>query len=371
MKDPRARLEQIDLLRGLAILLVLGRHMPNLNSALHPYSTIAVATVKRAGWVGVDLFFVLSGFLVSGLLFAEFKKHGNLHVGRFLVRRGLKIYPAFYVFLLMTVVVQACIYRQFDWRSTLSEALFITNYGSCLWPHTWSLAVEEHFYLLLSLFLPWAVRTDGSQRFRGLIPLFCVVASVVALLRVLMVAFFPPFSYKRDFYPTHLRIDALALGVVLAYFYHFKRQALLEWAERWRIRLCVIAITLVAPAVFLTIEESRYMQTVGLTAVYCGFGSLLLVALSCGWTTGGWSRPLKKACALIGLNSYSIYLWHMPVERWGLPLLGRLGVPIGRYPVLVAGYFAVSVACGLVMAKVVEFPVLAFRDRLFPSRAEG
>ena len=78
------RLQEIDFLRGLAILIVLFRH--------HWLTSFTF----NFGWVGVDLFFVLSGFLVSGLLFSEYKKFGDLKPSRFLARRGFKIYPMFY-----------------------------------------------------------------------------------------------------------------------------------------------------------------------------------------------------------------------------------------------------------------------------------
>ena len=84
------RIKGLDLLRGIAILLVLFRHCDIENNILHHF-----------GWLGVDLFFVLSGFLVSGLLFNEYKKIGKVKIGRFLIRRGFKIYPPFYFFVLI------------------------------------------------------------------------------------------------------------------------------------------------------------------------------------------------------------------------------------------------------------------------------
>jgi len=83
------RNKRLDILRCIAVLLVLLDH-----SGIHPFLT-------QTGWTGVDLFFVLSGFLISGLLFAEYKKRGAIDFKRFLIRRGLKIYPAFYTFLLV------------------------------------------------------------------------------------------------------------------------------------------------------------------------------------------------------------------------------------------------------------------------------
>src|SRR5437762_8327462 len=98
------RLRQLDFLRGIAVLLVLFRH-----DALTEF-------LYKIGWVGVDLFFVLSGFLVSGLLFSEFIKYGNIKPGLFLIRRGFKIYPLFYTFLLVTVIFTLT-FNQIGWTN--------------------------------------------------------------------------------------------------------------------------------------------------------------------------------------------------------------------------------------------------------------
>src|SRR5689334_3796032 len=119
----------LDVLRGLAVLMVLGRHFPIL-----PLWT-------RIGWAGVDLFFVLSGFLVSSLLFREWQTTGNLNVRRFYIRRACKIYPALYAFLIVTTFIQ---WNHSPWADAARIALFIQNYGAAMrgpWTHLWSLAV--------------------------------------------------------------------------------------------------------------------------------------------------------------------------------------------------------------------------------------
>mgnify|MGYP001205359475 CR=1 FL=1 len=101
---PASRNLNLDILRAIAILLVLGRHMQVCPSDISP--TISAITQKwqDIGWIGVDLFFVLSGFLVSMLLFKEVRIKGRLSIRHFLIRRGLKIYPSFYFFILVTVL---------------------------------------------------------------------------------------------------------------------------------------------------------------------------------------------------------------------------------------------------------------------------
>lgn len=89
------RNKRLDILRGIAVLFVLGRH------------GVMEGVWKETGWAGVDLFFVLSGFLISGLLFSEYKRKRSIDLARFIIRRGFKIYPSFYLMLLTTFLVAA------------------------------------------------------------------------------------------------------------------------------------------------------------------------------------------------------------------------------------------------------------------------
>ncbi len=111
---------QLDLLRGIAVLLVIAHH--------YPYYDL----LHQIGWAGVDLFFVLSGFLISGLLFSDWKRYGRLSIGRFFVRRGLKIYPGFYVFLLITALP---LIRMQGTRPFWNELLFLQDYLPHFWSH--------------------------------------------------------------------------------------------------------------------------------------------------------------------------------------------------------------------------------------------
>ena len=138
------RIKSIDFLRGIAVLLVVFRHI---------YLEPILITV---GWVGVDLFFVLSGFLVSNLLFQEYKQTQTVKPIRFLIRRGFKIYPLFYIMIFLLFFIESHLNPQYYdiYKARLfNEVLFIQNYhyDVTLIGHTWSLAVEEHFYFALAL----------------------------------------------------------------------------------------------------------------------------------------------------------------------------------------------------------------------------
>src|SRR5271170_6175319 len=116
------RNKRLDVLRCVAVVTVLLHH-----SGVWPSFT-------RAGWAGVDLFFVLSGFLISGLLFSEYRKRGSISLRRFFIRRGLKIYPAFYVFLILTGAISYFVFgTHAPAAEYIAEALFVQNYWHGVW----------------------------------------------------------------------------------------------------------------------------------------------------------------------------------------------------------------------------------------------
>src|SRR5271170_6931420 len=182
------RIKRLDILRCAAVLLVLFHH------------TAVLPSISQMGFVGVDLFFVLSGFLISGLLYEEYHKRGSISFPRFFIRRGLKIYPAFYVMLLVTFIVQLAAGKLSGWGAYLREILFIQDYKPGIWTHCWSLGVEEHFYILLPILLLFLIRVSSSSPnpFRVIPRVFLVVGVVCLALRAATVHFTPAASYYGD-----------------------------------------------------------------------------------------------------------------------------------------------------------------------------
>jgi peptidoglycan/LPS O-acetylase OafA/YrhL len=329
------RLQPIDALRGVAVLLVLGRHLPDAPGPL--------ALWQRCGWVGVDLFFVLSGFLVSGLLFKEYQRTGEVRPGRFLMRRGFKIYPSLWVLVGVTAAVSGA-----PLSRVLVELLFLQNYAPRLLPHTWSLAVEEHFYLLLAglVFL--------LSRWRALaaIPGVFVGVAVGSLVLRIWVRSSAPYDHDLHLFPTHLRLDGLMFGVLLSYLHTFHGETLAAWVRPRVGWLATAGIALVSPALVLVLEESWWVPTFGLTGLYLGFGLLLLAAL--------FGPPLPaRPLAFVGFYSYPIYLWHMAVRD-------ALGGALETLPPVVGAalYVGAAVVVGVVLGWLVERPFLALRERL-------
>lgn len=355
------RVASLDVLRAVAILLVLGRHFPRAVLERPHGEAIGwvVGVWQFVGWAGVDLFFVLSGFLVSGLLFRQHQRHGRIYLKRFLVRRGFRIYPPFYAFFLISVLYYWAndIMGALTTWQLLSDVFYFQSYIDGIWPHAWSLSVEEHFYIFLPFALLFLLKHDEGltprpvRPFSGLPGLCALIAVTCLTLRV-----FEPFPGVP--FTTHLRIDGLMFGVGLSYVHHVRGGLIPGWGTGKRLALGAVGCALLVP-MFAWDTNDFWLGTVGLTSLYLGFGALLVAVLEVRFEGRGW-----RVIRWIGTHSYSIYLWHYPVNI----LLGNLGAERGwSFPVLVVACSGGSVVVGAVMAKVTETPMLRLRNRLFPS----
>lgn len=342
----------LDVLRGIAIAMVLVHHLP-----VEPGKVLTF--VQSITWAGVDLFFVLSGFLVSGLLFREYRQSSEVDAGRFLIRRGFKIYPAYYSLLLATFFVRAffsSVPLQAD--QVLSQIFFLQNYGPRIWGHTWSLAVEEHFYLLLCLLVHVLAR-KGKMRF---VP--CIALAVLPSVAFLRFMAHNPMEGPEAFFPTHLRIDGLFFGVLLSYLYHFHRDETARFMSwKWHPALASVFGAITWWVLVTTPPLPRYVF--GLSMLYIFFGYALMVSVF--RKPSAPSLP-ERFLSGIGVYSYSIYLWHEPLRVW----LSRANAHFLKIhnPYLECGvYLAISLVAGFLLSKLIELPFLRVRDRLAPSKA--
>jgi peptidoglycan/LPS O-acetylase OafA/YrhL len=362
-----SRLVVLDTLRALAVLLVLGQSL-RIPYSMSPESgtRIFAELWQRGGWIGVDLFFVLSGFLVSGLLFREHQQHGRVSLGRFFVRRGLKIFPAFYAFLAATVALRLAWGGNLESSQVLSELFFVQNYVHGVWNHTWSLAVGGHFYILLPLLLLFLVSRSRarSDPFIAL-PMICAVVMGGLLVLRIQNALAHPYDHASHLFPTHLRIDSLMFGVLLSYWFHYHRDQFRGFVMRRRAVLTLLGVALLVPPFLLDLPASVGLHTAGLTGLALGSGLLLATALH---APAGLQWLLKPA-ARIGAYSYSIYLWHLPVLGYWLTWVeGVLGMRLPWWPRTILGVSA-CIAFGVGISQLIEYRVLRFRDRRFPSRS--
>jgi peptidoglycan/LPS O-acetylase OafA/YrhL len=373
MVAERKRVIQLDILRAVAILLVLFRHGP-----ISPREAGHMEGFVRAGaclgWAGVDLFFVLSGFLIGGLLFQEIKTYGSLDVRRFLVRRAFKIWPTYFVYLVVVFfwgvyVTQEGSAAQMA-RSLIPNVLHVQNYFGSPRIHTWSLAVEEHFYLVLPFLLAWLM----SGRKLHLVPAVALSLLVVEpALRVVTLVLHPDYDALVARYPTHLSIDGLFLGVALAHAYHYRED---WWKRLAAIRgwLFVVGLILVAPMAVIQLGDGWFVRTLGHSCLAVGFACILVATLHTP-ITGIWRAP-ASVLAGVGVYSYSIYVWHQETAR--TPIAWMLGGGFMQSESLTLRWFAVfglflllAIVPPALIARLIEMPALALRDRLFPGRSRA
>lgn len=341
---------------------------PELNATLHRITSIW----QRGGGYGVDLFFVLSGFLISGLLFKEHQRYGSLSLRNFFVRRGLKIYPPFFALILITVVRDVARGERISPRALAREMLFVQNYGDGgLWHHTWSLAVEEHFYILLPLMLVLALSIQRTQRIKSApfrwIPLAFAVTALVCLLLRLKAATVTPYDNLRHHFPTHLRLDSLFAGVVVSYFYHCFPLEFKNTARRYALPAVFVGALCFVPGFLFDIRTTPFIYTYGNILFWLGSG---LILFGC---VGHEPRPgaFTNASAFVGSRSYCIYLWHMAIPTWATTFMASvLQMTFGWYLYVVI-YMLGAVLLGILMSYVTEHPALLLRDRLCPSRSQS
>lgn len=291
------RLESIDFLRGIAVILVIFRHTPNLEK-LQEYEIVyaPLKFLSQGGWIGVDLFFVLSGYLVSSLIFKEMINNNSFNISRFLIRRGLKIYPAFYFFLFSTLTLQLLFNRDVQFLNLIGELTYLQNYIGHMYPHTWSLAVEEHFYILLSL-VSFIFFKYKKYNLYWIISISIIIIFVPLLRHINFVL--NTFSFENHIFPTHLRIDSLALGVFISFIKFHNSNYFTKIRLKLKNKYLIIAGTLLLIPNFILSISTWYISVLGLTINSIASGVILIGLMNYEYV------KFPKWIVTIGVYSYS------------------------------------------------------------------
>jgi peptidoglycan/LPS O-acetylase OafA/YrhL len=367
------RLPALDGLRGLAILLVLVFHFGNHLAPATP-AQILFRRVVDVGWVGVDLFFVVSGFLITGILLDTRQSSG--YFSRFYIRRLLRIAPIYYLFIASNVLllplllleaqpVRDLVDRQW-WFWSYTANVMMGLYGDHSAPlftaAMWSLAIEEQFYLLW----PFVVWFSGARLLT-----VCAVAMVGAeACRVLLWSAYGP-SMAVFLMPA--RMDVIAVGAAIAVLWRSDTGHLASLA---RSGLLVTAPLMAGALVWgWPSNAAPVIALGGFTVIAVFFGAVVASALI--WPTGLWARGVGRVGWLqwLGGYAYGLYIWHNHA-RLLLLMLGltpenlttRGGLGYFAATGIYAGLgFGVSLVFALVSWKLIEAPILSLK-RFVPYR---
>ena len=276
------------------------------------------------GFLGVDVFFVLSGYLITDLLVARWNQHGRLDLGGFWARRARRLLPALAVLLVAvtaaTAVIQpaqlaalraallAAVTYSSNWWQALAHHSYFAQFGP---PpplqHLWSLAIEEQFYVVWPLLLIVMLKTCQSGRFRaGLAWLGAALSALAAIL-----VYVPGADPSRVYYGTDTHASALFIGSALALSWPLRRlQALSRDNARIPDALGLAGIAVLAWAMGHFTGTDRVLYPAGLLVVALAAGAVVLAAASPGLVSWALGRSVLR---WIGIRSYGIYLWHWPV----------------------------------------------------------
>jgi peptidoglycan/LPS O-acetylase OafA/YrhL len=290
-------------------------------------------------YTGVKIFFVLSGFLITSLLLKEFRNTGTLSLRAFYWRRTLRIFPAMYAFLILvgigyaTGVVSIGLDSPFR---ALSAATYLSDYIPVWgWPlhHTWSLSVEEQFYLLW----PAALLLSGLRR-AGIFPAILILLALVSRT----VAYG---EYRFD-----TVADSLAIGCLASIYREPIEKSILRfWPRSIPLSTLLVLPLLLLPAANHYSRHGTFSSLVGIPLLNVGIGIMMLAVIvqPPSWLN---TAPVKG----LGQLSYSLYLWHLP---WVRDL---------RWSWL---WLPAAILCAWLSYRFVERPVLRWRDRDSMSKA--
>ena len=336
--------QSLDGLRGVAVLSVMIYHSGAI----------------RGGFLGVDMFFALSGFLITRLMIEEHAATGAINLREFYVRRGLRLLPALFMFLGVWGIYQALTLPPAFWPVAGAYiavvAFYVANWAGIWWyrlgifGHTWSLAIEEQFYLVWPLAILLLLRRVMRPRKAAWILLAIAAVSVIWRLDLALAGA----SERRLYWATDTHADGLLIGAAIAFRLYGGTLDRFQRVLKWLGPLSAIGLTVMLVAV----AHNPYYAYGATTLAALATAVIIVDAL----TERSPVTRLLEARVLAGTGriSYALYLWHFPVFH----TLGVLKLP-GQY----APWADALLAWGLTFAAalgshlLIERRALAYKDR--------
>lgn len=360
------RFNGLDHLRALAIILVLLYHY---RAFKHP---IWIETVGKFGWTGVDLFFVLSGFLISGQLFREMENTGRINVKMFYIKRFFRIFPPYFFTLFLYFTCP--FFRERETLPPLWKFItFTQNYGLDVinqgtFSHAWSLCIEEQFYLILPLLL---LLIMPVKLFKYFVILIILVLSFSLIMRIIIwsgsvstidrdsLEFWRSW-YMEIYYPTHTRLDGLGIGVLTGYLMQYS-VGFKKSINHNGNRLFLMGILLLSIAFWVCNEQSsEAASTFGFTLFAISYGFIVLAAVS---ESSFLSKHKSYITAELAALSYAIYLSHKGIIHIVQDIFEYFGFE-NSDTISFMGCLLACIAVGLLYRVMIEKPFTAIKNRI-------
>ena len=329
----------LDGIRAIAIILVFLFHTANV----------------RGGWVGVDVFFTLSGYLITLILTTEYEANGSIHLGKFFFRRACRLLPAAVVFIGFAVALSFCLNDQRHETNidAIAALLYLEDFryafsyvaGTNL-AHLWSLSVEEQFYLVWPFLLILSLSLFGriGSFYTAIIGIIIVIS-----WRFLLVSEIHSPPYYRIYFSFDTRIDELLIGSALALWGPQRAQAIIgPFRHLWPI---VIAFFIV---IVIKVNSGRHWETVE-SYPLIGAAAACLIVVATGEEKNILSRFLTLApLVALGRISYGFYLWHYLIIH---------EVSMGGFTKLYVTFFAfaLTLVVSIGSYSLIERPLQRFR----------
>jgi peptidoglycan/LPS O-acetylase OafA/YrhL len=363
---PPAQEPALDALRSFAVLAVICTHyaLPVWPRAGGVPLDITRFPLFYFGWTGVDLFFVLSGLLIGRQVWKEIQKTGSVSVGRFLIRRGFRIWPLYYCALVYLAIVSGTSWQ--DWT-------FLSNYFETPYSRGWSLSTEEQFYIIVPVLLLLTTRLLSLRH--QIWPLLLLLAAV-PIARVFSRAHLVALGYsgetlvaKMD-YPIHLHSEPLLIGLIIALFSVTRPDWFVKHPKgkvAWRpLGICVAAM---AVGLALDVVNKNVFAFFALGLIFGGAVYFSMVDRS------PLTKPLHAWVFYpIARLSFGMYLNHFLVVPQSTAWVIRHGAGLPTNLVFWLGLLlgtAISIAAAILTFFLVEHPFLTLRSRVLLGRARA
>lgn len=359
----------LDHLRALAILLVFFFHYFILSGGEPKW----LPDYARFGWTGVDLFFVLSGFLISSQLFLKIRQEEKISYKEFFLKRFFRIIPAYLVVVGIYFIVP--IFREKESLPSIWKFLtFTQNFGTNLkdfgtFSHAWSLCVEEHFYFFLPIIL---ILLQSKNLFKKSYWLLLILFFLGFAVRIYSWNnFYIPkindenswlYWYKYIYYPTYNRLDGLLVGVSIAGIYQFLPNLWNRIAGFGNLNI-ILSLIILTCAYFLCYEQQTFYASIfGFTLIAIGYGFLVIGAISPKSFLFKWK---SKTTTFIAKLSFALYLTHKGIIHITQKLLENTKTESNIILLICIGACIIG---AYLLNLIIEKPFMKLRNRIIENK---